>query len=59
MSTYVLHGKTRLPLEVARLDGLDQYGYDGVVQACIIEMHELVCGEAFVEAVGMHSGWGG
>ncbi len=54
---YAIRGKTRPPLEVSRLDGLDQCGYDGVVQAGVIEVRELVHGGAFVEAVGMRGGW--
>jgi hypothetical protein len=56
---YVLRGKPRLPLEVPHLDGLDQCGYNGVVQARVLEVRELVHGGAFIEAVGMLGGWGG
>ncbi len=58
VSLYALCGKAQPPLEVPRFDDFDQCGYDGVVQARIIEVHELVHGGAFVEAVDIHGGWG-
>jgi hypothetical protein len=38
--------------------GLDQSGYNRVVQAHVIEVRELVRGGALIEAVGMRFGWG-
>jgi hypothetical protein len=57
--TYTVCGKPRPPLEVPRLDGLDQSRDDGVVQARVIEVCKLVRGGALIEAIGMRGGWGG
>ncbi len=56
VSLYMLRGKTQPPSEVPRCDGFDQSRYNGVVHASIIEVHELVRGGAFIEAVGICSG---
>ncbi len=56
MSTYVVSGKPRPPLEVSHIDGLDESGDDRVVQARIVEVRELVHSGALIEAVGMCCG---
>ncbi len=53
MLTYAVGGKPRPPSEVPCLDSLDQSGDYRVVQARVIEVHELVHGGALIEAVGM------
>ena len=57
MLAYVVHSKPWPPLEVPHFDGFDQCGYNGVVQACIVEVSKLVGNRAFIEAVGMCGGW--
>ena len=59
MSMYALPSKTQTPSEVPCFDGLDQFRHNRVVQACIIEVCELVRGGAFVKAVGIRGGWCG
>ncbi len=59
MSLYALRSKTRPPLELPRLDGFDQCGGNGVVQARIIVVCELMRGGAYLQAGGICSGWCG
>ena len=58
MSTYAVSGKPWPSSEVPHIDGLDQSGDNGVIQACVIEVRELVHGGAIVEALGVHGEWG-
>jgi hypothetical protein len=57
VSRYAVGGKPWPSSVVPRIDGLDQNVDDGVVQACIKEVHELVPCGALVEALGMRGGW--